>query len=86
MLGNDSTAQLLGRGHVYLKITSEKILILYKVPYALNIRRNLINRSLLISRRYKIILEFNRLVITRGIKFVEKGFVSEDLFKLSVIP
>ena len=66
-------------------MTSEKILILHEVLYGSNVRRNLINGSFLIFRGYKIVLESNKLIITRNSKFIEKGFVSESLFKLSII-
>lgn len=56
MLGNDSTAQVLRRGWVDLKMTSRKILMLYEVLYAPNIRGNLISGSLFVSRGYKIML------------------------------
>ena len=86
ILGSDSAAQVLESDRVDLKMTyRKKNLIFYEVLYISNIKRNLISRSLLISRGYKIILESNKLIIIRNNEFIEKDFVSEGLFKLSVI-
>lgn len=43
------------------------------------------NESLLVQLGYKIVLESNRIVISKGDVFISKGFVSERLFKLNII-
>lgn len=85
ILGKNSTIQVLGKS-VDFTMTFGKILVFHKVLHVPNIKKNLINESFLVSRGYKIILEYNKLVITHYNKFVGICFVSKGLFKLSVIP
>ena len=78
MIENDSTTQVLEKDCIYLKMTSRKNLILHEVLHVPNIRRNLIDGSLLVARDYKIVLESNKLVITHNNEFIEEGFIFED--------
>ena len=50
-----------------------------------DIRRNLVSGSLLVQVGYKIILQFNKIVISKSDIFIEKIFVSKGLFKLNII-
>ena len=50
-----------------------------------DIRKKLINASLLVKNGYKVVFESNKIVITRLGQFVCKGFMLDGLFRLSVI-
>ena len=67
-----SVAHVLGRGRIDLKMTSRKVLTLSDVQHVPDIRKNLISGSLLIQSGFKIVLESNRLVISKGNLFVGK--------------
>ena len=47
--------------------------------------KNLASGSQLVRRGYKIILDCNKVVITKNNVFIGRGYSSEGLFKLNVI-
>ena len=55
------------------------------ILYVPDLRKNLVSRSQLIQKGYKIILDCNKVVITKNNAFIGRGYVSEGLFKLNVI-
>ncbi len=63
--GNGKAVNMIGIGIGNLKLTSGKTLILHNMQHAPEIRRNLISGSLLVQLRYKIVLESNKVVISR---------------------
>ncbi|KAI5323547.1 hypothetical protein L3X38_032619 [Prunus dulcis] len=71
-LGNDTVAQVRGIGEVELKMTSGKTLTLKDVRHVPAVRRNLISGSSLVKQGYKIVMESNRIVITRNDVFIGK--------------
>ena len=77
---------MLGIGTVKLSLTFGKTLILFNVQYVPEIRKNLISASLLVQLGYKVILESNKVVISKREIFIEKDFVSEGLFKINMLP
>ncbi|CAL5397431.1 unnamed protein product [Camellia sinensis] len=83
-LGNGSIAPILGIGDIDLKMTSGKILTLRDVRYVPEVRRNLISGSCLVQLGYKIVMESNKIVISKNDIFIGKGFVCDGLFKLNV--
>ncbi|KAL0288885.1 UNVERIFIED_CONTAM: Retrovirus-related Pol polyprotein from transposon TNT 1-94 [Sesamum calycinum] len=74
-MGNSTTAGVLGKGKIFLKLTSGKTLALIDVLYVPSLRRNLISGSLLNKAGLKIVLEADKLIITKNGDFVEKGSV-----------
>ncbi|KAI5333799.1 hypothetical protein L3X38_023931 [Prunus dulcis] len=84
-LGNDTVAQVRGIGEVELKMTSGKTLTLKDVRHVPEVRRNLISGSSLVKQGYKIVMESNRIVITRNDIFIGKGYVCDGLFKINVV-
>ncbi|KAL0458592.1 UNVERIFIED_CONTAM: hypothetical protein Slati_0486400 [Sesamum latifolium] len=50
------------------------------------IRRNLISGSLLNKASPKIVLEADKVIISRNGDFVKKGYISDGLFVLSTVP
>ena len=82
---NGAETRVLGVGQVNLKLTSGKVLTLHGVQHVPNIRRNLISGSLLVQQGFRLVFESNKVVISHGVLFIEKGYLSEGLFKLNVI-
>ncbi|KAK4402405.1 Retrovirus-related Pol polyprotein from transposon TNT 1-94 [Sesamum angolense] len=69
-MGNSTTAGVLGKGKIFLKLTSGKTLALIDVLYVPSLRRNLISSSLLNKAGLKIVLEANKVIITKNGNFV----------------
>ncbi|KAI5350435.1 hypothetical protein L3X38_003326 [Prunus dulcis] len=84
-LGNDTVAQVRGIGKVELKMTSGKALTLKDVRHVPEVRRNLISGSSLVKQGYKIVMESNRIVITRNNVFIGKGYICDGFFKINVV-
>lgn len=80
--GNGSVIHVLGKGQIDLKMTFGNVLTLLDVQHVPDISKNLISGSLLIQYGYKILLESNRLVISKRNLFVS-CFVSGDLFRFN---
>ena len=55
------------------------------VLYVSDLRKNLVSRSQLVQREYKIILDCNKIMITKNNTFIGRGYVCEGLFKLNII-
>ncbi|KAL0348559.1 UNVERIFIED_CONTAM: Retrovirus-related Pol polyprotein from transposon TNT 1-94 [Sesamum angustifolium] len=84
-MGNSATAGVMGKGKVLLKLTSGKILALLDVLYVPSLRRNLISGSLLNKVGLKIVLESDKVIITRNGDFIGKGYLSDGLFVLNTV-
>ncbi|KAK4382271.1 Retrovirus-related Pol polyprotein from transposon TNT 1-94 [Sesamum angolense] len=72
-MGNSTTTGVLGKGNIFLKLTSGKTLALIDVLYVPFLRRNLISGSLLNKAGLKIVLEADKVIITKNGDFVGKG-------------
>ncbi|KAK4400300.1 Retrovirus-related Pol polyprotein from transposon RE1 [Sesamum angolense] len=72
-MGNSATAEVMEKGKVLLKLTSGKTLALLDVLYVPSLRRNLISGSLLNKVGLKIVLEADKVIITRNDDFIGKG-------------
>lgn len=84
-MGNSATAGVLGKGKVFLKLTSGNTLALNDVFYVPFLRRNLISGSLLNRAGLKLVFEADKVVITRNGDFVGKGYLAHGLFVLNII-
>ncbi|KAL0461374.1 UNVERIFIED_CONTAM: hypothetical protein Slati_0025000 [Sesamum latifolium] len=71
-MGNSATAGVLGKGKVLLKLTFEKTLALQDVLYVPSLCRNLISGGLLNKVGLKIVLEADKVIITRNGGFIGK--------------
>ncbi|KAL0336726.1 UNVERIFIED_CONTAM: Retrovirus-related Pol polyprotein from transposon TNT 1-94 [Sesamum radiatum] len=85
-MGNSTTAGVLGKGKILLKLTSGKTLALIDVLYVPSLRRNLVSGSLLNKVGLKIVLESDKVIITKNNDFVGKGYLSDGLFVLNTVP
>ena len=84
-IGNNAKANVVWKGIVVLKWTSEKELVLTNVLHVLDIRKNLVSGPFLSNKEFKLVFEFDKFVLTKGGMFVGKGYLTEGLFKLNVI-
>ena len=85
-MGNGSTAKVEGKGKVKLQLTSEKELVLCDVLHVPEITKNLISGPILSNKGFKLVFESDKFVLTKGGMYVGKGYLSEGLFKVSVLP
>nr|GEY09863.1 Pol polyprotein [Tanacetum cinerariifolium] len=83
--GNGTASKIDGKGKVILKITSRMDLVLSNVLHVPNITKNMISGPILSNKRFKLIFESDKFVITKGGVYVGKGYLDEGLFKLSVV-
>ena len=84
-MGNSSTSKVEGKGKVILKMTSEKELTLNDVLHVLEIRKNLVSRSLLSNKGFRLVFESDKFVLTKSGIYVGKGYMSNGLFKMNGI-
>ena len=84
-MGNSSTSEVLGKGNVVLKMTSETELTLKDVLYVPEIRKNLISGSLLNKREFCMVIESDKVILSKSGIFVGKVYVTEGLFKLNLM-
>ena len=76
--------KIKGKGNIDLNMTSGKILPLKDMLLMPCVRINLISGSLLLKLDFQIILESNKVVITKNNVFAGKGFIDEGLFKSNI--
>jgi hypothetical protein len=84
-VANGTFVKVLGVGEIKLNFTSGKSIILHDVQHVPGIGKNLISVSLLVQLGYKVVLESNKVVISKHDVFIGKGYVSDGLFKLNII-
>ena len=83
-LGNYMTTSILGKGKVFLKLTSGKTLALSDVLHVPSIRVNLIFVALLGKVVVKVSFESDKIVMTKSNVFVGKGYCDQGLFVINV--
>ena len=83
-MGNSSTSKVVGKGKIILKMTSGRELILNDLLYVPDIRKNLVSCSLLSKNGYKLVIEFDKFVLTKNGMYVGKGYMSNGLFKINI--
>jgi hypothetical protein len=84
LMGNGSHASVHGVGMVDLKFTSGKSAQLKNVHDVHSINQNLMSGSLLRRDGFKVVLESNKLVVSKHGQFVGKGYDSGGLFCFSL--
>ena len=77
---NSATARVIEKRKAILKLTSEKTLSLY-VP---SLRSNLVSGSLLNQTGLKIVLEGDKVRLTKNEEFIGKVYLSNGLFVLNI--
>lgn len=84
-MGNSAAAGMSGKWKILLQLTSGKTLALNNVLYVPELCRNLVFGALLDKVVLKIVLESDKLVITRNKYFLGKEYLSAGLFVLNII-
>src|SRR3954462_4648347 len=84
LMGNGSRTSVHGVGTVNLKFTSGKTVQLKNVQHVPSIIKNLVSRSLLCRDGFKLVFESNKVVISKYVQFVGKGYKCGGLFRLSL--
>lgn len=74
---NSTIARVLGKGNIFLKLTSGKNIVLDDVLYVLSLSRNFVYGNLLNKAGLKIVFEAAKVIITRNREFVRKGYLSK---------
>ena len=83
-MGNSSTSNVVGKGKVILKMTLGKELTLNDVLHVPDICKNLFSCSLLSKNGFKLVIEFDKFVLTKNGMYVGKGYMSNGLFKINI--
>ena len=83
-MGNCSTAIVKGKGNVQLEFTSEKTLTLTDVYHVPEVRKNLVSGSLFNKFGFKLVLESNKFILSKGSTFFGKWYMYEGMFKLNI--
>jgi hypothetical protein len=84
LMGNRSHASVHGVGTIDLKFTSGKIVPLKNVQHVPTIRKNLVSVSLLLRDGFKVVLESNKVVMSKHGQFIGKDYDCVGLFRLSL--
>ncbi|XP_071905928.1 uncharacterized protein [Coffea arabica] len=83
-LGDSRTANVLGKGKVFLKLTSGKTLALNDLLHVPNIRANLVSVALLGKVGVKVSFESGKIIMTKNNVFLGKGYCNQGLFVLNI--
>ena len=83
-MGNGSHASVRGVGTVDLKFTSGKIVQLRNVQHVPTMNKNLVSGSLLCRDGFKVVLESNKVVVSKHGQFIGKGYEFGGLFRFSL--
>lgn len=79
-VGNSTTAGVMGKGKILLKLTFGKTLAVSNVLYVPSLRRNLVCDALLNKAGLKLVFEADKIVISHIGDFVRKGYLSGGPF------
>jgi hypothetical protein len=84
LMGNGSHVSIRGVGTVDLKFTSGKIVQLRNVQHVPSMNKNLVSGSLLCRDGFKVILESNKIVVSKHGQFIRKGYECGGLLRFSL--
>ena len=83
-MGNLTISKVEEKRKVILKWISRNELTLNDVLHVLDIRKNLISGSILSKKGFRIVIESDKFVLTKGGVYVGKGYLVDGLFKTNV--
>ena len=84
-MGNHDKAKVLGKGTIEVKMSSGKMMILTNVFHVPEIKKNLVSANLLCKSGLKVVLESNKLILSKNGIFVGNGYITDGMYKLSII-
>jgi hypothetical protein len=85
LMGNGSHASVHSIVMVDLKFTSGKIVPLKNMQHVPSIHKNLVRGTLLCRDGFKVVLESNKLVVSKSGQFIGKGYDCGGLFHFSLL-
>ncbi|XP_076896146.1 uncharacterized protein LOC143549014 [Bidens hawaiensis] len=83
-MGNNVTADIMGEGDVVLKWTSGKELTLSNTLYVPDIRKNLVSGWMLNKFGFRLVIESDKVILSKKGMYVGKGYADNAMFKLNV--
>ncbi|GJX19439.1 zinc finger, CCHC-type containing protein [Tanacetum coccineum] len=83
-MGNHSTAQVKGKGKIDLVFTSRNTLTLKDAPHVPDVHKDLVSGSLLNKFGFELVFEYDKFILSKGGKFVGKGYHAGRMFKLNI--
>ncbi|KAI3446983.1 hypothetical protein Pfo_003648, partial [Paulownia fortunei] len=84
LMGNHDSAKVLVQATVEIKFTSGQKFTLLNVYHVPEVRKNLVSANLLCKKGFKIVLEADKVIMSKNNVFVGKGYVCDGMFKLSI--
>ena len=84
-MGNHNKANVFGKGTIEVKMSFGKMMILTNVFHVPEIKKNLVSANLLCKSGVKAVLESDKLIQSKNEIFVGKGYVTNGMYKLSII-
>ena len=85
LMGNHDKAKVLGKSTIEVKMSFGKMMILTNVFHVPKIKKNLVSANLLYKSGLKVVLESNKLILSKNGIFVGKGYATDGMYKLSII-
>lgn len=80
LVGNGSHDSVCGVGMEDLKFTSGKIMQLKNVQYVPTMNKDFVSGSLLCREGFKVVLKYNKVVVSKHGLFIGKGYKCGGLF------
>jgi len=84
LMGNHNSVKVLRKGIIELYFTSGQKLSLLNAFHVPEIRKNLVSASLLSKEGFKIVLESDKVIVTKSEMFMGKGYPCDGMFKFSI--
>nr|GEX12782.1 zinc finger, CCHC-type [Tanacetum cinerariifolium] len=84
MMGDDHTSKVIGLGNVEIQLTSEKKLTLMNVLHVPNIRKNLVSGFKFCKSGVKVVIESDKVILSKANVFVGKAYACDGMFKLNI--
>ncbi|GJS64888.1 zinc finger, CCHC-type containing protein [Tanacetum coccineum] len=84
MMGDNHTSNVIGSRNVEIQFTSGKKLTLMNVLHVPNIRKNLVSGFKLCKSGVKVVIESNKVILSKANVFVGKAYACDGMFKLNI--
>nr|GEX27830.1 zinc finger, CCHC-type [Tanacetum cinerariifolium] len=84
IIGDNHTSKVIGSGNVEIQFTSEKKLTLMNVLHVSNIRKNLVSSFKLCKSEVKVVIESDKVILSKANVFVGKAYACDGMFKLNI--
>nr|GEU84570.1 putative reverse transcriptase, RNA-dependent DNA polymerase [Tanacetum cinerariifolium] len=84
MIGDNHTSKVIGSGNVKIQLTYEKKLILMNGLHVPNIKKNLVSGFKLCKSGVKVVIELDKVIMSKANVFVGKAYACDGMFKLNI--